>query len=129
MIQAVEFPIRMEQYLMVGAFNQVLSAKSQMPNPAFAFFMKSVMETVRESIAECAAVAYGSLTLASAQQLLMLDTREDLLAFIGEAHSDWIVNGDVITFEAPSGARSDDVPSLRLISESLNYATELERIV
>jgi len=128
-IEAIAFPVRLEQYLMVGAFNQVLAAKSKMPAAPFAFFMASIVETVRGSIAECASVAYSSLTLASAQQLLMLDSREDLLAFIQVAHGDWVVDGDVISFASTSGSKSAEVPSMRLITESLNYATELERIV
>lgn len=121
------FPVRLEQFLMVGAFNQVLAAKANMPHPCFAFFMASVVETVRESIAECAAVSYKSLALTSAQELLMLDSSADVVDFAA-AHS-WQVDGDTISFAAAAGAKSAELPSMRLISECLNYATELERIV
>ena len=126
-IEAVAFPVRLEQYLMVGAFNQVLAAKGTMPSPCFAFFMASIVETVRESIAECAAVAYKSLSLASAQQLLMLDSRADVLVF-AEVHT-WQVEGETISFAEAAGVKSAELPSMRLISECVNYATELERIV
>mmetsp|Transcript_32800 Transcript_32800/g.74038 ORF Transcript_32800/g.74038 Transcript_32800/m.74038 type:complete len:260 (-) Transcript_32800:446-1225(-) len=128
-IEAIAFPIALEQYLMVGAFNQVLGAKARQPHPTFGFFMASIIETVRQSIAECAEVAYGSLTLASAQQILMLDSRADLDTFISTLHPDWVVEGEVIKFIAPTGAKSSEVPSMRLITECLDYATELERIV
>jgi 26S proteasome regulatory subunit N12 len=128
-IPTIAYPIMLEQYLMVGAFNQILSAKSVMPSPTFSFFMDSIVETVRYSVAECAEVAYANLTLASAQQLLMIDSRNDLISFIQSNRPDWIVEDDVITFQSTSGAKSSDIPSMRLISETLNYATELERIV
>ena len=128
-IEVIAFPVRLEQYLMVGAFNQVLAAKSVMPSPTFGFFMASIVETVRDSIAECAQVAYGSISLDSAQQLLMLDSRADLITFIEVSCPDWVVEGGTITFQPPVGAKSAEVPSMRLISEALNYATELERIV
>jgi 26S proteasome regulatory subunit N12 len=128
-IETVAFPVRLEQYLMVGAYNQVLAAKSAMPLPAFAFFMASIVETVRASIAECAGVAYETLSLGAAQELLMLDSRADLAAFLAQHRPEWTVDGEAISFAAPVGAKSADVPSMRLISESLDYATELERIV
>lgn len=125
-IEVIAFPVRLEQYLMVGAFNQVLAAKSAMPSPTFKFFMTSIVETVRDSIAECAQVAYGSLTLDSAQQLLMLDSQADLMNFIELSRRDWVVECGTITFQPPVGAKSAEVPSMRLVSEALNYATELE---
>jgi 26S proteasome regulatory subunit N12 len=128
-IEAIAYPIRLEQFLMVGAFNQILAAKSAMPSPSFSFFMGSIVETVRYSIAECAEVAYGSLSLDSAQQLLMLDSRSDLMAFIETARPNWVVENDLISFQPEGGSKSSDIPSMRLIAESLNYATELERIV
>lgn len=114
---------------MVGAFNQILSAKSTMPSPTFSFFMDSIVETVRYSVAECAEVAYSNLSLKSAQQLLMIDSKDDLLMFIQSNRPDWMVENDLITFQSTNGAKSSDIPSMRLISETLNYATELERIV
>lgn len=128
-IEAVAFPVRLEQYLMVGAFNKVLEAKAAIPLPAYAFFMAAIVATVRAAVAECAAVAYGSLSLAAAQQLLLLDSRADLLAFIANDHADWVVEGETITFAPAAGSKSAEVQSMRLISEALNYATELERIV
>ena len=128
-IEAIAFPIRLEQYLMVGAFNQVLSAKSLQPHPSFAFFMASVVDTVRENIAECAEVAYPSLNEAAAMELLMLDSAADLAAFIASNHEDWVVEGGIIVFATPMGAKASEVPSMRLITEAVNYATELERIV
>jgi len=119
--------VRLEQFLMVGAFNQVLAAKTAIPAPCFTFFMTSVVETVRESIAECSAVAYKELSLASAQELLMLDSPADVVKF-ASAHS-WHVEGETISFAAAAGAKSAELPSMRVISECLNYATELERIV
>mmetsp|Transcript_3782 Transcript_3782/g.5006 ORF Transcript_3782/g.5006 Transcript_3782/m.5006 type:complete len:260 (+) Transcript_3782:87-866(+) len=128
-IETIAYPIRLEQFMMVGAFNQVLAAKSTMPSPTFAFFMASIVETVQYSIAECAEVAYTNLTLDSAQQLLMLDSRTDLITFIESARPNWVVKDDMITFEGSGNLKSSEIPSMRLISETLNYATELERIV
>ena len=126
-IDTIAFPIKLEQFMMVGAFNQVLEAKASMPSETFHFFMASIVETVRDSVAECAQAAYNCLSLAAAQNMLMIESRAELMEFI--AQKEWIVEGDTIAFQPASSARSAEVPSMRLLSESLAYATELERIV
>ena len=87
------------------------------------------MDTVRGTIAECAEAAYDSLSMAAARDMLMLDSDADLRAFITRVHPDWSVEGERIVFDSTNEPKSEKIPSLRLISESLTYATELERIV
>mmetsp|Transcript_90074 Transcript_90074/g.179853 ORF Transcript_90074/g.179853 Transcript_90074/m.179853 type:complete len:256 (-) Transcript_90074:537-1304(-) len=125
----VAFPIQLEQYMMVGAFNQVLAAKAAMPSPTFAFFMDSIVETVRDSVAECAEVAYAALSLQAASKLLMLDSRDELIAFIESSRPSWVVAGEQITFQSKVTTKSSSLSATRLITESLSYASELERIV
>eukprot|EP00622_Pseudochattonella_farcimen_P007610 FR743632.1.p1 GENE.FR743632.1~~FR743632.1.p1 ORF type:complete len:261 (+),score=37.73 FR743632.1:74-856(+) len=128
--EEIAFPIRLEQYLMVGSYNQVLDAKSRLPNSSFEFFMSLLLDTVRDFIAECTEVAYTSLSMDAAQKMMMLQSREELTQFIEEAHDNWVVEGDTIRFTPPpTASKSSEVPSMRLISEALTYATELERIV
>ena len=128
-IEAIAFPSKLEQFMMVGAFNKVLAAKASVPSATFEFFMGSIVETVRGSITECAQAAYSSLSLDSAQEMLMLDTRAELKDFI--THQGWVASGETISFHAQEDTmvKSALVPSERLLSESLAYATELERIV
>jgi 26S proteasome regulatory subunit N12 len=126
-IEAIAFPIKLEQFMMVGSFNQVLAATESVPSATFNFFMGSIVKTVRDSIAECAQAAYASLSLDAAQKMLMLDSRDELFDFV--ASQAWTVEGQTIIFQLNDIARSTDVPSMRLLSESLAYATELERIV
>ena len=39
--------INLEQSLMEGAYNRVLAARQQMPDPSFKFFMDLLVKTVR----------------------------------------------------------------------------------
>ncbi|KAJ8608815.1 hypothetical protein CTAYLR_009349 [Chrysophaeum taylorii] len=125
----VAFAISLEQNLMVGTYNEVLQAK--MPSPEhFSFFMGRLRDTVRETVAECAEVSYDSLSLEAAREMMMFDTSHDLVAFIRNSHADWRVQGDRIFFDAPANQpRGREIPSVRLLTENLAYATELERIV
>mmetsp|Transcript_50458 Transcript_50458/g.68605 ORF Transcript_50458/g.68605 Transcript_50458/m.68605 type:complete len:261 (-) Transcript_50458:458-1240(-) len=128
--EAIAYPIRLEQYLMVGSYNQILEAKSTMPNSSFEFFMSLLVDTVRDFIAECTEVAYTSLSMDAARQMMMLDSKADLENFIHDAHDNWVVDGQTIRFKVSANtSKSSDLPSTRIITETLAYATELERIV
>lgn len=126
----VAFAISLEQNLMVGTYNEVLQAKGSMPSPEhFSFFMGRLLDTVRETIAECSEVAYESLSLEAAREMMMFDTTADLVAFIETSHADWRLADGRIYFDAAQQQRGREIPSVRLLTENLAYATELERIV
>ncbi|GLD99793.1 hypothetical protein PINS_up008521 [Pythium insidiosum] len=126
----IAFGIKLEQNLMEGSYNKVLEARSNVPNPFFRFFLAQLLQTVRENLADCAEIAYASLDLADAQKMLIFDSSAELHAYIQEHKPEWVVRDNVIWFKAPEkhlGAA--DIPSLKLVGETLSYATELDRIV
>lgn len=127
----VAFAIKLEQSLMVGTYNQVLAAKARMPHPElFGFFMTRLLDTVRETIADCSEAAYESLSVDAARELMMFDTQQEFLAFVKKLHPSWAFTTEGrITFNPAKQKKSCEIPSIRLITESLSYATELERIV
>ena len=84
----------------------------------------------RDAIAECMGVAYTSLTLKQAETLLIFKEKAAVLGYITENQPTWIVKGDTVSFKAPKrGLQSKDIPSMRLVEETLTYAMELDRIV
>lgn len=126
----VSFPITLERQLMVGSYDEVLNAGTNVPDPSYNFFMENLMETVRDAIADCVEVTYKSLKLTDAVSMMKLDSVEELHEYVQEKRDDWLVEGDVLTFQPPPvGSKAADIPSMKLISQSLSYATELERIV
>ena len=62
--------------------------------------------------------------------MLMLKSKSELDVF-SQDKEDWDMNSasGTVTFGGNKGDGVGEVPSQRLISECLNYATELERIV
>lgn len=133
----VAFAVGLEQNLMVGTYDEVLKAKEDMPSPEhFSFFISRLLDTVRETIAECAQLSYASLSIEAARDMMMFDTTEDLTAFLSKsraAHSglvEWRISDDRIFFdEKAAGEQREKIPSLTLLEENLAYASELERIV
>eukprot|EP00986_Skeletonema_menzelii_P017439 scaffold19482_cov153-Skeletonema_menzelii.AAC.3 len=126
----VSFPITLERQLMVGSYDEVLNAGTNVPDPSYNFFMENLIETVRDAIADCVEVTYKSLKLTDAVTMMKLDSVEELHEYVQDKRDDWIVEGDMLTFQPPPvGSKAADIPSMKLISQSLSYATELERIV
>uniref|UniRef100_A0A7S2WC72 PCI domain-containing protein n=2 Tax=Rhizochromulina marina TaxID=1034831 RepID=A0A7S2WC72_9STRA len=127
---AVAFPMQIEEHLMMGSYNRVLMARKSIPAPTFELFMELVTDTVRTSIAECAEVSYSKLSVAAAMEMMMFDSPDKLQDFVQESFATWTISNGIITFRPTAlNARSEEVPSTRLIKETIAYATELERIV
>jgi 26S proteasome regulatory subunit N12 len=70
--------------MMEGAYNKVLRARAEVPSETYTFFMDTLMETVRDEIADCIEKAYGSLSLSEAQKLLGILNSNDVLSYAKE---------------------------------------------
>lgn len=124
----ITFPIHLESWIMEGGYNKVFSAQDKTPFPLYSFFMNKLLATVREKIADCAEKAYENFPLSQAATLLMLDNNE-LKGFCEQRG--WEVGpSDSINFSNYKEKTNErTLPSLALMAQSLQYASELERIV
>jgi hypothetical protein len=99
------------------------------PHALFAPFLSRLETTVRDDIADCAAAAYGSLTVPHALTLLRLSGGEAALAsYISSRGLPWLVQGGRLTF-APAEKQRALVEASTLLCNSLGYCAELEKIV
>lgn len=126
---AVTFCTQLDQHLVVGSYDQVLVAAASPPISYYSFFLKSLLETVRENIGECVSTAYQTLTVKQATNMLMFSNKEETMDFITEHYPSWTVRGDTVNLIRGQQDKSDEIPSLKIISQNIGYATELERIV
>lgn len=116
---------------------QILAASQELPSPYYAPFVEKLADTAREDIADCAAASYRTLSLAAAQKLFMLRSREELLRFLRERRPTFAVVGDAIVFQSGDGAaaaaaaeaQDAAVDSVGLLNSTLAIASDLERIV
>lgn len=106
-----------------------MAASTLPPVEYYNFFLRSLLETVRINIGECAAASYSTLTVQAATKIFMFTTEKEVLTFVTSNYPDWSVTGDKIELKRPTIAKLDNINSLNLISQNLSYATELERIV
>ena len=84
-------------------------------------------DAVRADVANCSEKAYSSLSVKDAQDIMFFDNEEQLKNFMKE-RPDWRIQDGRLMFQAQEAAKVE-IPSMRLIAQSLSYANELERIV
>ena len=126
----ISFPIHLERQLMVGSYDEVLAANSRVPHASYGLFMDHLLTTVRDNIADCLEVAYKTMSLDDAVTMMKFASRDELAAYVEECRDDWIVEGGNLCFAPPpAGRKADDIPSKKLIGQTLSYAAEFERIV
>jgi 26S proteasome regulatory subunit N12 len=83
----------------------------------------------RGDIAECAEKSYDYLSLSDAQRILMLTSKESLLQFVASMKENgWLVEGDKVIFKVEKKVPLT-IPTMKLIAQTLGYASEMERIV
>jgi len=126
---AITFCTKLDRHLVMGSYDQVMAAAAQPPVEHYSFFLTSLLKTVRVNIGECAAASYNTLSLEAATKILMFSSGQETINFVQENYPDWTCTNNVFSLKAAAAHRSDEIPSLKLISQNLTYATELERIV
>ncbi|WOG88105.1 hypothetical protein DCAR_0207339 [Daucus carota subsp. sativus] len=126
----IRHAVELEQSFMEGAYNRVLSARQSVPHETYVYFLDLLAKTVRDEIAGCSEKAYDTLSVADARQMLLFSTDRELSEYINEEHPEWEMKNGLVTFQkAKESAPCKEIPSLQLITQTLSYARELERIV
>ena len=124
----IKYPAQREQHIMEGSYNKVLSARRDglFQNEGM-YFMDMLVDMVREEIAECSEKAYDNIVAGDLQTLLMLSSSADLNEYA--AQRKWSVSAGDVRFGKGDAETLFELPARKLISETLAYAKELERIV
>ena len=126
----ISFPINLERQLMVGSYDEVINAEVNVPDSSYTLFMESLLETVRESIADCMEVSYKTMKVDDAHKMMNLDKDLTVNEYAELCREDWIISKQELCFQPSDlGFKASDIPNERMIQQNLGYATELERIV
>ena len=127
---SIEYAIQVEQWLMEGAYNKVLEAGKSQPSDAHKPLLDQIAVTVRDEIASCCEKAYSKLKLPDAQRLMRFDSEATVRGYASK--QGWTIDSDgYISFASKQDADGgkENEASMGVISNTLVYAKELERIV
>jgi len=123
----LHYVIQVEQWMMDGAYSKVSESSRSIPDPGFQWFVSMLASTVCSEVASCIEKAYPSLKVADAKGLLMVPGEADVLRIAEERG--WQVEDGVLRFQKDAEGAEQKIPAVELITNSLMYARELERIV
>lgn len=144
--QFIRYPIELERSLMEGSYDQVWRKTNgrDVPGEEFALFsdvsglkwnkgtvadtLQILINTIRLEIASCAARSYPSLPIASAKNLLFLDSEGAVMDFASE--QGWSLEDGRIRFPGLEDAKKvEEGDQKEVIHHMVEYARELEMIV
>ncbi|KAK8237009.1 26S proteasome non-ATPase regulatory subunit 8 [Phyllosticta capitalensis] len=132
----VQYPVRLEQALMEGAYDRVWGETKgeRVPSEEFSVFSQVLINTIRSEIASCSEKAYPSIPITDAKSLLFLESEGAVVDFAKQRG--WACNGrdGRIYFpqqELEQRVSERDVVQMSgtVIENTLGYARELETIV
>ena len=124
-------PVKLEQYLMEGAYNKVVLNEKTIPSPYYAMFIRILTDTVRGDIAICIEKSYKRILIKDAIQMLLYDNAEEALSFADKRG--WKREKEMFSFEAlqatTEGPPKAHLDTERIAKQAIYYAKQLEMIV
>jgi len=124
--------VSLETYFVQGSYQKILTTKQNMPLLAYHFFIDKFADAIRYEIARSAERSYESLKLTDMQKMFMIQDKKELEDFIRQNHKKdsigWEVRGDRTHF-IRERKEVAEIPSTQMINLTLDYATELNRII
>ena len=134
----IKVPVSLETYFVQGSYQKILTQQHNLPVAQYKFFIDKFVDAIRYQIARSAERSYDSLKLVDMQKMFMIDDKAELMEFIKqnqqmdkEQKNDgtvWEIRGERLFFLKEKTELSD-IPSIKMINTSLEYATELNRII
>jgi 26S proteasome regulatory subunit N12 len=125
--------IQLENWLVAASYSKIFEYRQTISSDDFSVFsMDRLIVLTRLEIASCLSKAYPELPIPVVQEMMHMTSREQLESFVTEHKITWRIsdaNPNVLVLGASQSTTPEAVPSLKLISRSLAYAKELERIV
>lgn len=125
----IRHPLSLEQYLMEGNYNKIFLAKGNVPAESYNFFIDILLETIRNEIAGCLEAAYQKISANDAVRMLNLPNAAALKEYASKKQ--WKIRNDNFYYFGPDDKKKSDenLPSKELVTQTLEYARELEMIV
>ncbi|KIW28537.1 hypothetical protein, variant [Cladophialophora immunda] len=126
----IKYPMELERNLMEGSYDQVWRKTNgrDVPGEEFGLFSDILINTIRVEIASCAARSYPSLPIASAKNLLFLESEGAVMEFARE--QGWSLEEGRIHFPGLEAAKkAEEGDEKEVINHMVEYARELESIV
>ncbi|EDV20279.1 expressed hypothetical protein [Trichoplax adhaerens] len=128
----IKHPTTIEQYLMEGSYNKVFLARGNVPAESYNFFMDILVNTMRDSIADCAEKAYKTLLFKEAGRIFFFDNQRELEEYTEKRGWKTDPSKTYYTLRENDENHEADVFTVntnKISGYLLEYAREMEKIV
>merc|ERR1711920_1109374 len=99
----------LEQWLMEGAYNKVLAARSSVPADFYSGVMESLVSMVKEELAACSEKAYESLSVSEAKKMMLLESDQELKELAEK--QGWVFKENRVSFGRAHEAAPKELPA------------------
>jgi len=123
----ISFVIELEQDKMEGRYHRICNAPKHVPDACYTKLTEKLRNTVREDILSSVESSYNKLNHNDAQKLLLFEKPNEFETFI-LTNTNWDSKDNYFHF-GNQGSNKKQFDYKYLIHETLNYASELERII
>lgn len=123
----IQFPLKLEQFLIEGTYHRILSARSDVPAPEYAWFIDGLSESIRNDILLCTEASMSSLSSQRLASLFLANGKTDLNAIINERGWSLAAN-DVVHFNKRNEKDVTFAPNVQ-VSRVLEYSRHIEQMI
>mmetsp|Transcript_36361 Transcript_36361/g.77377 ORF Transcript_36361/g.77377 Transcript_36361/m.77377 type:complete len:288 (+) Transcript_36361:149-1012(+) len=151
----IKQPVLLERCLMEGNYNKILEAQKEVPHEYYTFFMGRLLDTVRQKVGASLERSYDALPVDYAAKMLRINNIAALQEFVVKENERKAAEegDDPMAYMTPSLTRrmpvglvkwevkdgklwfvktadkTLEIPALDIMTNTIGYATDLERIV
>lgn len=126
--ELLSYPIRVERWLMEGSYQKAWDLlRSGSKQQEFNVFTETLMNAIREEIAQNTEMAYEKLPLSNIKVLLFFNSEKEAEQFA--VQRGWKVANGSVEFEEAEEEKETPLEGTHLIERTLDYAINLESIV
>eukprot|EP00009_Paramoeba_aestuarina_P009366 CAMPEP_0201521382 /NCGR_PEP_ID=MMETSP0161_2-20130828/14388_1 /ASSEMBLY_ACC=CAM_ASM_000251 /TAXON_ID=180227 /ORGANISM="Neoparamoeba aestuarina, Strain SoJaBio B1-5/56/2" /LENGTH=270 /DNA_ID=CAMNT_0047920013 /DNA_START=111 /DNA_END=923 /DNA_ORIENTATION=+ len=128
----IQSAIQLENWLVSGSYSRVFAYRKTVPDDnIYCYPLDLLLILTRKEMAACLTSAYKELPLEVVKQKMNFSSSEELVAFVNDMKPKWAIDEaqKIVKFASESDNDKKEIPTMKLIGRSLQYAKELERIV
>ena len=130
----IAFIIEVEHCISEGNYNKLLELQRTLTDPNYSFYLSKLSSSIRYQIAKSAEKSFNRIKKQEILGLLMMNNNQELVSFIEkEIQKDdndilWIFQDDYVIFKENIKDKGA-IPSRQIMKDTVNLATEIEKII
>ena len=135
----ISLPVEIEHSISEGNYNKLIVLQNSLTDPVFKHYLNRLNSSVRVEIARSAEKSLRSISIKDACELLFFTDANQLMEFVNQENQKsydsgnqeilWVLQEERLSFKEVTGKDRNVVPSNKIMSDTINLAYEVEKII